>query len=294
MVGDNLTVEGPGGNALKGPREARPAELAFYCVLSILLLIADHHGGIVETLRRQASLLTHPVLHVVSTPGRVLSDLSSRWSHNGELQEQNEALSEKWFRAQYELLQLRSLEQENDRLRSLLDSSPRLRSEVLIGEIIGADLDPFVHRVVVNRGIADKAYVGQPLAAAEGVVGQIERVTPMHSYARLITDPSHALPVAIARSVVRTIAYGTGDIDRLILKDLPRSAEIESGGLLVTSGMGGRFPSGFPVARVESVDSDTVEGFLTVIAVPTAKLDRIQELLLVWPVIEGPPTDLRP
>lgn len=289
-----MTVEGPGASALKGPRESRPAELAFYCVLSILLLIADHHGGIVDTVRRQVSMLTHPVLHLVSTPGRVASDLTARWSSNGQLQKDNDALSEQWMEAQFELLRLRSLEEENERLRKLLDSSPRLRSDILIGEIISADLDPFVHRVVVNRGTVDNAYVGQPLAAAEGIIGQIERVTPHHAFARLITDPSHALPVAIADSGVRTIAYGTGDIDRLILKDLPRSAEINPGDLLLTSGMGGRFPRGFPVARVETVDSDSVEGFLTVVAVPTAQLDRIRELLLVWPAVEGPPEEMRP
>lgn len=270
--------------------------LALYCSLSVALMIADHHGGYADSIRTLAGYLTRPLLHLVEMPGRVGRQIGTTLAANHELAARNQELEERWLTAQADLARLSAINAENDRLRALLDSSRQLGERVLVGELIRANLDPFVHRVAINRGTTDGAYVGQPVAAAEGIVGQIESLGPFHAYVRLVTDPSHALPVTVQRNGARTIAYGGGTIDQLLLTDLPRSADIAAGDLLVTSGLGGRFPRGFPVARVTAVERNAGEGFLTVTAEPTERLDRFREVLLVWPVNaaidleEGPPS----
>jgi rod shape-determining protein MreC len=152
----------------------------------------------------------------------------------------------------------------------------------VVGEILSVDMDPLRHRVMLNRGGRDGAYEGQALIDARGVVGQITRDQRDSSAAILITDPDHALPVEIVRNGLRSIAVGTGDLKRLSLPFLTRNADIKIGDLLITSGLGGAFPAGYPVGRVTQVDGSSGDAFLEVSAVPTADLDRLHEVLLVF------------
>jgi rod shape-determining protein MreC len=168
-------------------------------------------------------------------------------------------------------------------LRDLLAASEELREDrVLIAEILSVDLDPYRQRFVINRGSADGVYVGQPLLDANGVVGQVEAVSAMTSEALLITDLDHAVPVAVERNGIRTIAEGTGDSTLLRLTNLPNSAQVRPGDRLVTSGLGGVFPSGRPVAIVEEFTQRPDQNFAYVTARPVSELDRDQEVLLVW------------
>ena len=181
------------------------------------------------------------------------------------------------------------LQPDRDRLRELLAASEELREDrVLIAEILSVDLDPYRQRFIINRGSADDVYVGQPLLDADGVVGQVEAVSAMTAEALLITDVDHALPVAIERNGVRTIAEGTGDSTLLRLTNLPNSADVRPGDRLVTSGLGGVFPSGRPVAVVEEFVRRPDQNFAYVTARPVSELDRDQEVLLVWNETESP------
>ena len=185
-----------------------------------------------------------------------------------------------------------SLEAENARLRALLESTAKVGDQVLIAEILSVDMDPLRHRIVLNKGSRDGAYVGQALIDAQGVVGQITRDQLRSAEALLITDPDHAVPVEIVRSGLRTIAVGTGDLDNLSLPYMARNTDIKNGDLLVSSGLGGTFPPGYPVGTVTEVRGDTGEAFLRVKARPAAALDRIREVLLVTtksPVEAKPP-----
>ncbi|NIM31733.1 MAG: rod shape-determining protein MreC, partial [Pseudomonas stutzeri] len=165
---------------------------------------------------------------------------------------------------------------ENARLRALLDSTEKVGDRVLIAEILSVDMDPFRHRILVNKGSADGVYVGQALIDAEGVVGQVTRDQVFSAEAILITDIDHALPVELVRNRLRTIAVGTGDLARLSLPYLPRNGDVREGDLLVTSGLGGTFPAGYPVGSVSQVRSDSGQPFLEVSAEPTAALNRIR------------------
>jgi rod shape-determining protein MreC len=153
---------------------------------------------------------------------------------------------------------------------------------VQVAEILSVDLDPYRHRIALNRGAHDDVFVGQALLDADGVVGQVTRVDPIGAEAILISDPSHATPVELNRNGLRTVAIGTGDVSRMDLPFLPNSADIRVGDLLVSSGLGEAFPAGYPVARVTRVQRRPGDPFARVEAEPTAALNREREVLLVW------------
>jgi rod shape-determining protein MreC len=153
------------------------------------------------------------------------------------------------------------------------------------------DLDPYRHRIALNRGEHAGVYPGQALLDADGIVGQVIRVNPLSAEAILISDPSHATPVQLNRNGLRTVALGVGDIARIDLPFLPNSADILVGDLLVSSGLGDAFPAGYPVARVTRVERRPGESFARVEAEPTAALNRTREVLLVWEGGEAPPLE---
>jgi rod shape-determining protein MreC len=173
-------------------------------------------------------------------------------------------------------------------LRALLDSSPDVADRILVARILSVDLDPFSHRLLLDKGGLHEVYVGQAMLDADGIVGQVTRVDPLYAQAILITDPGHATPVEVNRNGLRTIALGTGDATRISLPFLPNNADIREGDLLVSSGLGGAFPAGYPVARILNVDRRPGEPFADINAEPTGALNREREVLLVW---SGPTED---
>jgi rod shape-determining protein MreC len=158
----------------------------------------------------------------------------------------------------------------------------KVGERVRVAELLKVDFDPFSQDIVINKGSRDGVSVGQPIVDAEGVMGQVVHVAPFTSTAMLITDPSHAIPVADNRNGLRAIAMGTGSFNRLDIPNLPRNADIQQGDLLVTSGLGGRFPAGYPVATVERVERNPGQSFAEVSARPIAHLEQSREVLLVW------------
>ena len=177
---------------------------------------------------------------------------------------------------------LTALEAENARLRALLDARTRVRDEVRVAEIMAVDANPYEHNLVIDIGSRDGVYDGQSIVDADGVVGQVIKTGVMTAQAVLISDTDHALPVEVNRNGLRTIAVGTGEIDQLDLPFLPNNADIRAGDLLVTSGLGGAFPSGYPVAVVNSVTRIPQEPFADVTATPSAALDQVREVMLIW------------
>src|SRR5690606_17744536 len=174
-----------------------------------------------------------------------------------------------------------ALSAENARLRQLLNSSAHLDDSVLIAELMGVAADPLRHIVVINKGGDAGVYVGQGVIDAHGLVGQVVEVSAYFSRVMLITDTTHAVPVQVNRNGVRAIADGTGLIAELQLSNVATTADVRVGDLLVTSGLGGHFPVGYPVAVVTSVDADS-GSFMKVRARPAAQLDRSRHLLLIF------------
>lgn len=253
--------------------------LAFAC---ITLMVVDHRESHLERVRQVLSVAVHPIRVLVDLPVAAWESASHSLTVQRELLEENERLRREQLNANFQLQRLAALETENARLRELLDSPAALDHRVLVAEILAVDLDPYRQRFNVNRGLANGVFVGQALLGANGVVGQIVEVGPFTAEAMAITDADHALPVRVNRNGLRTVAIGTGDNNRLRLPYVTNSADIEVGDLLVSSGLGGVFPLGYPVAHVLEVRQRPGQSFADVIAEPVSALDRDREVLLVW------------
>jgi rod shape-determining protein MreC len=273
------------GDAVVGAKfsgqAALTARLMMYVLIAIVLMAMDHRGQYVPRLRAWADYLVEPVYHVVEWPLRALRGTWSYFQSSQSMLRKNKDLADQLLAQQSRLQRLESMEQENQRLRALLDGSGRLEIDYQFAELVDVDLDPFSHRVMIDRGQDRDVEIGQAVIDGAGVVGQVEEVGLHFSRVRLITDPNHALPVQISRTGQRTVAFGLGNTSRLSLPNLPREADVREGDLLVTSGLGQRFPGGYPVAVIESVDRSEGRMFAEAMARPLAALDRGRELLLL-------------
>ena len=251
--------------------------------LSVVLMVMDHKYKSLESVRDALSLLVYPIQLAVELPGSMSDWFNESLATRRKLQEEIDSLRTQHFMQQAQMQKFSALQEENMRLRELLDSSFEIGEKVLIAELMSVNLDPYKHQVMINKGELHDIYPGQPLVDAEGVMGQIVHAGPYTSTAMLITDTSHATPVQVNRNGLRSIALGSGTINRLELPYIPNSADIQPGDLLITSGLGGRFPPGYPVATVTAVQHDPGNAFASVVATPLAHLNRSREVLLIWP-----------
>ena len=270
------------------------ARVVVVAVLSMVLMTADHRGRHVDAMRSLLATLVYPLRYAIDLPIRGGNWLADNLSSRLALMRENERLRRENFSARSKLERYAELEAENQRLRDLLDSAARVGVQALIAERLAVDLDPYSRRIVLNKGIRDGVQVGQSLIDANGIMGQVVEAGPFSSSAVLITDPSHALPVQVRRSGLLGIAVGTGPLDQLELTHVPINADVLVGDVLVTSGLGGRFPSGYPVGRVVSVNRDSARPFAQVMVESSADLERNREVLLVWPEQPAPRAATRP
>jgi rod shape-determining protein MreC len=260
--------------------------LAVVCIALMLLDRRDQH---LVRVRQALSVVVHPVRVVVDLPFSTWAKLSETFAARDALIAENQQFRRERLQTESRLQRLEALERENARLRLLLDSTARVGSRALVAEILSVDLNPYRQRLDLNRGLVDDVFVGQALIDAQGVIGQVVRVGPLTSEAVLITDADHAVPVSVNRNGLRTIAVGTGDSGRLRLPYLTNNADIAVGDLLISSGLGGVFPAGYPVARVLEVKRRPDQPFAEIIAEPASSLDREREVLLVWNAVEEVP-----
>lgn len=252
----------------------------------------DHRYSHLETVRSALSVFVYPVQYVVNLPVTFFRWTEESLVTHNFLVEENERLRKERLVLNSKLQKFEILESENERLRKLLESSFKLNDRVLIAELLAVDMQPFRHTVVINKGKREGAYDGQPIVDANGIMGQIVHVGPFSSTVLLITDPTHSIPVQINRNGLRAIAVGTGQRQSLQLEYLPNNADVRMGDLIVSSGLGSRFPSGYPVGVVTDIKLDPAEPFAKVIVAPSAKLDQSREVLLVWPNnYSGPKAD---
>ncbi len=254
-------------------------------------MTVDHRQHHLEEIRAWIALGLYPIQYVAALPGRVGAWASESLASRGALIKENRQLREEQLLLEARLQRFNTILAENQRLRQLFHSSARVSERVLIGELISVDLDPFRHLVTINKGTQDGVYVSQPVLDAEGVMGQVIRTTYNTNTTMLITDPAHAVPAEVNRSGLRVIVLGTGESHRLEIPHIPANADIEKGDLLITSGLGGQFPPGYPVANVTSVARDPAEPFLVITAEPAARLERTREALLIWAGDHRPPTE---
>lgn len=264
-------------------RNASPG-LAFFltAILSLVLMFVDHRGDYLGQIRTWLSAAIYPLQVAINSPATGLHWMQDNLALRSTLIDDNAALRKQALIQAGQLQRMAALQAENQRFRALLDSRSRIPDRMTVAEILAVDMDPLRHRIVLNKGSPQGTYAGQVLLDATGVVGQIMRDQIYTSEAILITDPDHAIPVEVVRNGMRTIAVGTGALDQLSLPFLTRNADVKAGDLLVTSGLGGRFPTGYPVGTITAVDGSEGDAFLEVTAKPAANLDRLHEVLLVF------------
>lgn len=251
-------------------------------ILSVGLIVVDHRQHHLDLLRSTLSVLVYPLHYLASLPAALAYRVQGRLADEEQLRAEVRYLHRENLQLKGRLQLFDALEAENMRLRDLLGSSFKVADRVLIAELLAVDLDPYRQQVLVDKGSSSGIYRGQAVLDANAVMGQVIQVSPLSSLVLLITDADHSLPVQVNRNGLRTVAVGTGFINRLELPHLPKNADIRVGDLLVTSGLGGHFPEGYPVARVSEVHLEPGNPFATVVAEPTARLDRTREVLLVW------------
>lgn len=272
--------------------------LLLYLAMGIALMVADHRDGYGQIARQKFSLVSEPFWWLASAPVRMFRSTQETLAFRSQLQEDNLRRRRDLEIAIARIHRLNAVADENARLRQLLGGTRGYALNVRMVGIIDIDLDPFRQRLVLDAGSDSGVVVGQVLIDSGGVLGQVVEVSPNRATALLITDPDHAVPVQIARSGLRTIAFGTGHSDRLVLPNIPQSADIREDDVLITSGIGGRFPAGFPVGVITGLHADKLRLFVTADAQPAAHLERGNEVLLInnlpTAIDVGPPAPRRP
>lgn len=272
--------------------------LLAYLFLALMIMVADHRGGHLDKLRGWAGLLNEPLFRLAELPAWAVRQLRDGFVQHHALVAERDALQSALLVAGARLARLDAVQAENQRLRGLLGGTRNLSLEVRLASLADVDLDPFRHRVWLDLGAAHGIETGMAVIDAGGVFGQVVETSPQRALVMLVSDPAHAIPVQVQRTGIRTIAYGTGELDRLNVPNIPQSADVRAGDQLVTSGLGGRFPAGLPVAEIVAMRSDDTRLFLVAEARPSALLERSREVLLVWQAASsepvGPPADLGP
>jgi rod shape-determining protein MreC len=274
----------PAGSSapLFGESGAGAFKLLLYLLVAVGLMLADHRGGHLDAFRAWMGLLAEPIYWLAGSPVRMTRAVHDNVTSRQQLIGERDRLSEELLVVGARLARLEAVQRENEDLRHLLHGTRGLNLRVQLAGIADVELDPFRHRVLLDIGARHGVHEGLAIIDAGGVFGQVVAVTPLRSTALLATDPSHAVPVQVRRSGLRTIAYGTGERDRLTVPNIPQSADIRVGDLLLTSGIGGRFPAGLPVATVTRVAPEATHLFIEADAKPLAALDRSGQVLLVW------------
>ena len=251
-------------------------------LISIGVMVYDHRYQQLDSVRSAMGAALYPVQIVVDAPSRMWGWLLDSSTSRNQLELENTRLRLQEQITRAKLQQLTALGAENARLRDLLDARNRISGEVRVAGIMSVDTNPYRHSIMLDVGSRDRVYDGQSVIDANGVVGQVLKTGLQTAQAILISDPDHALPVEVNRNGLRTIAFGTGQFDTLEIPYLANNADIEVGDLLVTSGLGGEFPPGYPVAVVTGVRRIPQQPFAEVTAEPSASLNQVREVMLIW------------
>ena len=276
---------------LGGP--ALGLRLIVLALMAAGLMVADHRNHHLAAVRDWVATAAYPFQWAVQTPVQAWTAMRESLATKTRVEAENVRFAADNLVLRLKLMRFESLEQENQRLRAARESSSRVVQRSLVAEIVRVDLDPFRQRVLVNKGAHHGVFRGQAALDANGIFGQVTRAGPISSEIILISDPEHALPVQVNRTGARSIALGTGRSGLLSLPYLSQKADVIVGDLLVSSGLGGVYPPGYPVGKVTAVVRDPAQPLLAVEAEPLAALDRDPEVLLVWfdSVIVEPPTE---
>ncbi len=252
-------------------------------ILSFLCISIDHSNDHLSAIRTALSVVVYPLQAVVNAPVQAAASIARNVSSRTSLVSENERLKAENMMLSTRAQRYFALERENERLRGLLDSSVIFDQQVLVADVLAIETSPSARQIVVDKGTNQGVFVGQPMLDAQGVIGQISQVGPFSATGLLITDPRHALPVLINRNGLRAIAIGGDQPSELNLSFVSTNADVKIGDLVVTSGLGQRFPPGYPVGRIKDISIEAGASFTTVVVEPTSKVGHSREVLLIGP-----------
>lgn len=267
-------------------------KIVVVALLSLALTAVDHRFHKGHLFRSWIETAVHPIQQAIDLPRLFALWIAEGVQSRQSLQEENASLRSRNLLLQQKLLKQEAIETENSRLRKLLNASfiygaAHQNERVRLAEIVSIDLDAYSQEVILNKGSRDDVYVGQPLMDAHGVMGQIVRVTGHSSTALLLSSPHHSIPVQNRRNGLRSVAIGTGHPNQLTLRFIPSESDLITGDTMITSGLGGRFPYGYPVGTIHMIDNKDGERFAEVTLKAAATLERSREVLLVWPIVSS-------
>ena len=251
--------------------------------LSLAMMLIDHRTQQFEKFRNILQTVIYPVMFISTIPREVIRGVTGSMEISSNLQTDNDSLRQENLLLHSRLEKLHSLEADNRRLKRLLGQSEQIAEHVLLAELVEVSLEPYTQKISLNKGSSDDVYVGQPVINGDGVIGQVVHTSQFQSTVTLLTDPGSAIPVMVMRNGLRGVLFGTGVRNKLAMPYLTADADIRVGDLLISSGMGGRFPTGYPVATVTEVRQDPSDEFLTINTLPVTQLDHGREVLLIWP-----------
>jgi len=274
-----------------------PSLLTRLCIvlmLSVGAMVIDTKVENLSTLRTYLTSLVSPLQYIADLPGALLDWSASSLTSRQKMLEENSRLTNQITLMNEKLQRFVVLEDENNNLRELLDAPVREGMYRMIAELMAVDNNPYSHQIVINKGAIHDVYKGQPVLDDTGVVGQIVEVGTTNSRVLLISDITHAIPVRVSRNNIRMIVNGGGSLNELSLNHIVHSGDIQEGDLLISSGLGNIFPAGYPVATITNIVRDESLPFASITAKPSAQLDRIKYLLLLWPPDIAPVDALSP
>ena len=274
--------EGHSVKPIFGQNTANRARLMLVTIISFVLIFIDHRSDTLRPVHYYLSMIVAPIQYIANIPQSISDWSNDTLRSRSSLEEENARLRSEVLVLKRRVQKLASTLAENTRLKELMNASDKIEDQVLIAEIIGIDPDPYRQEAIIDKGKRDGVYNGQAVLDADGLMGQVVEVGMYTSRVLLITDVTHGVPVNVNRNGVRAIAVGSGNLDTLHLIHVPDTADIARGDLLVTSGLGGRFPRGYPVGVVKKVEHDPGQPFAIVEATPMANLDRSRHVLLVF------------
>lgn len=246
-------------------------------------MVADARFDKLSTVRSTIATGLAPIYWLGNAPYEFTDWVAGLFENKKDLQQENEDLRARLLILERRALKYAALASENNELRRLMNSSEVLDDRVIVGEVVGVSPDPFSHEVIINKGRRDGVVPGQAILDAHGLMGQVVQSSQLTSRVLLVSDSSHAVPVEVVRNGLRAILLGTGDTDTLDLVHVPDTADIQEGDLLVSSGLGGRFPRGYPVAEVSRITKEPGEPFVSIEAAPKAQLNQSRLVLVVFP-----------
>ncbi len=252
-------------------------------LVSIVLMFADNRFGYLSQVRYYASYSVTPIHYLSSLPQAVSQRVGNVFKGRDELLAENRLLQEELLMQQYQLQKFDHLTAENQRLNELLNASAIVDDIVVRAQLVGESPDPFKKQVLINKGSIHGVYEGQPVLDADGLFGQVVMIEPYYSWVQLITDAQHSTPVQINRNGIRAVVSGTqGSQHVMVLNNITANTDIVEGDMLVTSGLGQRFPAGYRVGVITDIVRDPGQPFALVRVAPTARLDSSRNLLLVF------------